>query len=288
MGTKHSTDTDGQTQSPNVSDTPLDFPRGSLPSENTVYSFEPPLGFVRNSSSTSTPALVQMEESNSDRESILSNTLPLIQQFTPPQCPDAIVSAAIAFGASHKTAEVISRDVELYSLFDPLFSEVASMNSTLWEISEDITSFTSHLISSSDGLRIIEAYPREEIQFNISLRKLSPQHTIAYRDNNVRIWLNELIIMTAWTNEAWQSMVSQEREVFDESLIKLMDILEARLSECEQAVLEIRERILKARGPLVKTGQMHSAQFGESWLKWAVVETIRMKGIVAQMKRFMN
>ncbi|KAF8435855.1 hypothetical protein BGX38DRAFT_1216512 [Terfezia claveryi] len=162
------------------------------------------------------------------------------------------------------------------------------MNSTLREISADITLFTRHLIANTDGLRIIEAHPRESIQYNISRRQLSPQHTIAYRDNNVRIWLHELITMTPWTNEAWQRMVFHERKVFDESLIKLMGILEARLSKCEQTVLEIHEIILKARGPLVRRGEKYGAQFGEPWLNWAWDGTIRMKGFVAQLERFKN
>ncbi|RPB19171.1 hypothetical protein L211DRAFT_871432 [Terfezia boudieri ATCC MYA-4762] len=284
MGTKHSTDAHGQALSPTVSDTPLDFPRGSVSSEDTAYSFEPPPGYARYSSSTSTPTL-QSEESSSDRASTLSNTP---QQLTPSQCPDAIVSAAIGFGASQKTAEIIFKSVELYSLFDPLFSEVSSMNSTLRGIAEDIISFTGHLRSSSDGLQIIETYPREDIKSNISLRQLSPQHTIAYRDKNVRSWLQELITRTAPTDEEWQSMVSQEREVFNDSLIKLMGIMEARLTECELTVLRIRGRIINARGPLSKTGEKNSARFGKLWLDWALDGTLRMKRFVEQMKRFMN
>jgi len=278
-----------QTHSPAVSDTSLDLPRGSVSSGDTVYSFEPPPQLDSYRSGSPTPALAQMEGSSSDKESKLHNSsLPLVQYVSPPPFPDAIMSAAIAFGASHQTAKVISTNVELYSLFDPLFEEVSSTNSTLQEISKDITQFTRQLLSISDGLRIIEGHPKETIKSNLSLQRLSPQHSIAYKDNNVRLWLHELISVKTWTDKGWQGLVSHERSVCNESVLKLMNILQGRLTKCEQIVLDIQERILKAREPLMKAGERHGGRFGEPWLKWAWDGVTRMKGFVARLDRFIQ
>jgi len=278
-----------QTQSPVVSDTPLDLPRGSRPSEDTVYSFEQQPRLERYSSNTPTPPSFRTGGDRPTRESVLNATsLPLLRRFSPPPCPDAIVSGAIAFGASKKMAMIISTDMELYLLFDPLFDDVASMNSTLREISEDITVFTRHLRFITDGLRVIGSQPRETIQYILSRRHHSPQHTEAYRDNITRLWLHDLVIKTIWTDDAWQEVVSRERKIFRESLRKFMDTLEARLSQCEQILLEIQVRILMARGPLAKAGEKHSAQFGDSWLKWASSGIMRMNRLVARLEMFMK
>ena len=94
--------------------------------------------------------------------------------------------------------------------------------------------------------------------------------------------------MTIWTDEAWHGRVSDEREVFNESLLKLMDILEVRLSKCQQILLDIQERILKARGPLVKAGEKQGARFGEPWLKWASDGITRLKDFTTRLERFMK
>ena len=72
--------------------------------------------------------------------------------------------------------------------------------------------------------------------------------------------------MTIWTDEAWHGRVSDEREVFNESLLKLMDILEVRLSKCQQILPEIQERILKACGPLVKREKSMAQDLGSHGL----------------------
>ena len=94
--------------------------------------------------------------------------------------------------------------------------------------------------------------------------------------------------MTKWTDKAWHRRVSHERKVFNESLLKLMDILEVRLSKCQQILLDIQERILKARGPLVKAGEKRGARFGEPWLKWASDGIARLKRFTTRLERFMK
>lgn len=268
-------------RSPSVSDTPLDLPRGSLRTKASDYTIVEDSYCMFGQTPCISPRACP-------------DCMDIAPQTTTPSpvcvwaAPDALISAAVAFGANQDTVNILITSQDLQFMIDPVFESVASINCTLREISDDITLFTRRLGSIKMGLNVLEKIPRDGIEFNLSRLPLYPDDNSRPDDKMVRKWLRELLVNTPSFELAWRLEILFERQIFNESSRKLMSALEGRLDRCQKDVEHLEWGLWKVRNSLSECGDPHGQRFGNPWLRWADEGIFSLKDSVRQLSRFIS